>query len=251
MRFCSLGSGSRGNGTIVQSSECSVLIDCGFPFKELSRRLAARQLHAEDLDAILVTHEHGDHWRGVGVAARKLNIPVYLTKGTYRVVREEKVPELEFFNCHQSFQLGDLTVHPFPVPHDAAEAAQFVFEHKGSRLGVATDLGSVSAHVSSMLNGCDALLMEFNHDEQMLRDGPYSHSLKRRVGGDYGHLNNRQAQELLDGMDKTNLNMLVAAHLSEQNNLPDKVRSCIQELGIKEEEYQIADQNLGTNWIDI
>ncbi|HBC57076.1 MAG TPA: MBL fold metallo-hydrolase, partial [Gammaproteobacteria bacterium] len=186
MRFCSLGSGSRGNGTVVQSGNRSVLIDCGFPFKELCRRLALRQLQAEDLDAILVTHEHGDHWRGVGVVARKLNIPVFMTKGTYRVVRQEKIPEIELFNCHQSFQLDDLTVQPFPVPHDAVEAAQFVFEHEGSRLGIATDLGSVSNHVTSMLTGCDALLMEFNHDEQMLREGPYSASLKRRVGGNFG-----------------------------------------------------------------
>jgi len=228
MRFASLGSGSRGNATLIEAGGTRVLLDCGFSVKELGRRLQALGVDADSLDAVLVTHEHGDHTKGVGALARRYKLPVWMTDGTLRKGRFGELPERRRFSSHQEpFTIGDLEVTPYPVPHDAREPAQFVFGYAGLRLGVLTDAGTITPYATETLQQCDALMLECNHDTEMLANGPYPPPLQARVGGRLGHLNNRQAAQLLQQIDHERLRHLVAAHLSEQNNTPDLAREAL------------------------
>ncbi|MCW8950789.1 MAG: MBL fold metallo-hydrolase [Sedimenticola sp.] len=228
MRFASLGSGSSGNATLIEGIDTRLLLDCGFPAREVERRLALIGITPESLDGILVTHEHQDHIRGVGPLARRYNIPVWITHGTYGQNRCGKLPELRLIHSHHApFDIGTITVHPYPVPHDAREPVQYVFAEASSRLGVLTDAGMITPHIQEVLLGIDALLLEFNHDEVMLARGPYPPALQRRVGGRLGHLNNGQAATLLEALDHARLRHLVVAHISEKNNHPEKVRESI------------------------
>jgi len=224
VRFASLGSGSRGNATLIESQGVLLLLDCGFPAREVEHRLHQLGVSADALDGILVTHEHQDHIRGVGPLARRHKLPVWLSHGTHRQNRCGELPDLRLFHSHQpAFSVGDITVQPFAVPHDAKEPVQFTFHSGGKKLGVLTDLGMATPHVLEMLEGCDALLLECNHDADMLANGPYPPALQRRVAGRYGHLSNRQAADILGQVDHARLRHLVAGHLSEKNNHPDLV----------------------------
>lgn len=222
MRFASLGSGSRGNATLVEAGHTRLLVDCGYTLKELERRLAALELCGEALTAILVTHEHADHVRGVGPLARRYGIPVLASAGTVRAAALGELPELRPFASHGGpFRLGDIEIGPFAVPHDAREPCQFVLAAHGRRLGLLTDAGRVTPHIVDSLRDVDALLLECNHDAGMLARGPYPPALRARVGGPLGHLSNVQAAGLLAHLDHGRLAHLVAGHLSEKNNLPD------------------------------
>ncbi len=252
MRFASLGSGSRGNATLIESAGTRLLVDCGFSAIETQRRLARLGCGAEEITALLVTHEHSDHIGGVGVLARRYSIPVWMTAGTARHKGLGKLPQRHLFSCHEAFTIDGLSVAPFPVPHDATEPSQFVFSDGQHRLGMLTDVGCWTPHIEAQLSGCDALLLESNHDEQMLRDGPYPVSLKRRVAGRHGHLSNAQAAELLQRLDNGRLQHLVAAHLSEENNSPQLVRQLLANaLNCEEQWVSIADQACGLGWRDI
>jgi phosphoribosyl 1,2-cyclic phosphodiesterase len=222
MRFASLGSGSRGNATLVEAGHTRLLIDCGYTLKEFERRLAALELCGEALSAILVTHEHADHVRGVGPLARRYGIPVLTSAGTARAASFGELPELRLFASHGgAFRLGDIEIGPFAVPHDAREPCQFVLAARGRRLGLLTDAGRITPHIVDSLRGVDALLLECNHDAGMLARGPYPPALRARVGGPLGHLSNVQAAGLLEHLDHGRLAHLVAGHLSEKNNIPD------------------------------
>lgn len=227
MRVASLGSGSKGNGTVVASGDSCVLIDCGFSLRETTRRLARLGLAPADLDAILVTHEHSDHAAGVGTLSRGHGIPVYASHGTAASGRLGECVALERFNAGETFTVGGITVRSVAVPHDAREPCQYRLAAGGCELGVLTDLGSVTPHVVAAYRGCEALVLEFNHDSAMLAAGAYPPALKRRVGGDWGHLNNRQASELLAAVDGPALRHLVIAHMSEQNNSQAAVREVL------------------------
>jgi phosphoribosyl 1,2-cyclic phosphodiesterase len=228
MRFASLGSGSRGNATLIESGGTRLLLDCGFPAREAERRLGDLGVDPQTLDAILVTHEHGDHVRGVGVMARRHELPVWMTPGTFRKAACGDIVDLMAFGAHEGeLQIGDFTVRPFAVPHDAGEPVQFVFEAGGCRLGILTDTGSITPHVVESLGCCDALVLECNHDSGMLASGPYPRALQARVGGALGHLSNRQAAWLVGHLDTPRLRHLVAAHLSEKNNRPELARSAL------------------------
>ncbi|MGE0386112.1 MAG: MBL fold metallo-hydrolase [Gammaproteobacteria bacterium] len=254
MRFASLGSGSRGNGTLIAAGATTVLVDCGFPLRETERRLARLEMAAPDLAAILVTHEHGDHHSGVGMLARRYGIPVWLTPGTRRAGAQElgELPRVNEFSCHAPFAIGDLQVEPLAVPHDAREPSQFVFGDGVRRLGVVTDVGRPTPFLCQRLSGCDALMLEFNHDEAMLANGEYPPQLKKRVGGDQGHLSNRQAADLLARIDRGRMQHFVAAHLSEKNNRPALVRvAAAAVLGCEEAWIGVADQALGLPWREI
>lgn len=251
MRFLSLGSGSKGNATLVEAGDTRVLVDCGFTRQECERRLAEREIDPCDLDAVLVTHEHGDHAGGVGAIARAWQLPVYSTHGTISGSRLGKVPVLVTIDPGQQFALGDMVIEPVAVPHDAREPVQFVFEWQGSRLGILTDLGSVSRHVVERFGGCDALLLEFNHDLQMLRDGPYPQALKRRVGGDWGHLNNEQAVSFLEASDTSRLHTLVVGHISEQNNSVSQAAAALSGcVAVEGVDIVYAEQGSGFDWLD-
>lgn len=249
--MASLGSGSRGNATVVQAGESCVLVDCGFTLKEMQRRAQQRQFDLTCLDAILVTHEHSDHASGVAVLARHYDIPVYLTHGTLATGRIENCPNLRVFNGDTQFPIGAFTVRAVTVPHDAREPVQYCFESAHQRAGVLTDLGSVTSHVRDAFDDCDLLLLEFNHDRQLLSQGPYPLSLKRRVGGDWGHLSNTQAGQLLGQLNLQRLKHLAIAHISEKNNSRDCVEAQLRQTHPSLLAKTVwATQQQGFDWIE-
>jgi phosphoribosyl 1,2-cyclic phosphodiesterase len=223
LRFGSLGSGSKGNATLVSDGETHVLVDCGFGLRQTERRLADFGLHPRQLDALLVSHEHGDHIRGVGSLARRYDLPVYLTPGTWRSGLLNDLPARHWITPQARFAIKGLVIDPVTVPHDAREPVQFRIHAHGRSLGVLTDLGHPSDHVVEAFAGCDALVLECNHDVRMLAEGLYPPRLKRRVGGDWGHLANIQASVLLRRLGLDGLQRIVCSHLSEHNNRPELV----------------------------
>ena len=226
MRFASIGSGSEGNGLVVEAGCTRVMIDCGFGVRDTAARLARIGVAPESLDAILVTHEHADHVGGVPAFAARHGIPVWLTFGTLTTVGERfaDVQHVYGFDSHDSFAIGDLEVLPFPVPHDAREPVQFVVTDGEWKLGVLTDLGTSTAYVEASLTRCDALVLECNHDLALLEASDYPRALKDRIAGRFGHLHNEGAAALLAALDNSRLQHIVAAHLSKQNNTPDLAR---------------------------
>ncbi len=252
MRFASLGSGSKGNATLVQAGQTCVMIDCGFSLKETEARLSRFDLDATELDAILITHEHGDHVRGAGPLSRKYDIPLWATRGTHSKAVLGKLPALNFLDVHQHFVVKDLAIQPYPVPHDAREPCQFVFSDGRQRLGMLTDVGMITPHIEAQLAGCDALLLECNHDLQMLEQGPYPVSLKQRVAGRLGHLSNAQTAALLNTVEHSRLKHLFIAHLSEQNNTPELACDALVEAtGCDRDWINVATQEHGFDWCEI
>ncbi|MDA8328907.1 MAG: MBL fold metallo-hydrolase [Betaproteobacteria bacterium] len=251
MRFASLGSGSEGNALVVEVGQTRIMLDCGFGLRDTCHRLANKDLGAEQITAILLTHEHADHLQGAVRFARKYNIPLWMTHGTQQHARRHKgpLPEICVIDSHQSFQIGDIFVQAFPVPHDAREPVQYVFSNGRHRLGVLTDVGAITPHIVDMLNGCDALVLECNHDTDMLRNSPYPPSLKQRIGGQFGHLDNQTAARLLTQIDTCRLHHLIAAHLSQHNNTPQlALASLAGALGHHPQWLDYADQANGFAW---
>ncbi|NCC28176.1 MAG: MBL fold metallo-hydrolase [Gammaproteobacteria bacterium] len=229
MRFCSLGSGSRGNATLVESAGCRVLVDNGFSLRELHQRLRSVDVEPNSIDVLLLTHEHGDHVRGVWSFARRHRVEVWTTPGTWRAVGAPEIPRLRLLSGQgQSMLIDGLRIRSYPVPHDAREPCQFLFEADGRRLGMLTDAGCVTPHMSEVLQDCDALILELKHDPELLRRGPYPPSLQRRVAGDFGHLSNLQAAGLLDALPHRSIARLCVAHVSETNNHHDLVLASIR-----------------------
>ena len=257
LRFTALGSGSEGNALIVEvaggtgSTSTRLMMDCGFGLAETERRLGLAALTPSDLDGIVVTHEHSDHIGGVARFARKHNIPVWLTHGTAKVLRDTSIPPalLHYVDPHQAFAIGDIHVTPYYVPHDANEPVQYVFSDGAKRLGVLTDTGTLTAHIEETLSGCDGLVLECNHDLDMLMNGPYPASLKRRVAGKFGHLDNATSAHLLTRLDCSKLTHVIAAHLSASNNSPDLAKTALAgALGCAADWVGIADQGTGFTW---
>jgi phosphoribosyl 1,2-cyclic phosphodiesterase len=254
MRFASLGSGSEGNGLVVEAGLSRLMIDCGFGVRDTAARLARLGLAPGDLDAIVVTHEHSDHVGGVAAFAAKHAIPVWLTFGTLSAVGERfaGMERVYGFDSHDSFAVGALEVRPFPVPHDAREPVQFVVTDGAVRLGVLTDIGMPTPAVERALSGCDALVLECNHDAGMLSEGPYPAALKSRIAGRFGHLDNAASAALLAALDNSRLRHIVAAHLSKQNNTPERARAALaQALGCTDDWIGVADQSAGFGWREI
>ncbi|MDD3885041.1 MAG: MBL fold metallo-hydrolase [Gallionella sp.] len=251
MKFASLGSGSEGNALLVSAGGTRVLMDCGFGLNETLSRLARLGVEPSDLSGILVTHEHGDHARGVVRLARKFGLTVWLTHGTWRNLQESGI-RVQEISPHDVFAIGDLEVIPYPVPHDAAEPVQFVFGDGQHRLGVLTDAGCATPHIESTLDGCDALVLECNHDREMLQNGHYPASLKQRVGGRLGHLSNEQAAGILARLETGRLQHLLAAHLSAQNNQPSlAVNALSAVMGCAPDWIGVATQAGGFDWREI
>ena len=253
MRFCALGSGSRGNATVIDTGNTRLLLDCGFPAKELENRAGQAGFDLKSLDAILVTHEHGDHIRGVGAVARRYKLPVYATHGTLRKGKCGLLPEAHYINLHsEGFEIGEMHVKPVPVPHDATEPCQFVFSVNDRKLGILTDLGCITPLITAAFRQLDMLLLECNHDSQMLAEGPYPPRLQARVGGDRGHLNNWQAMSLLESIDTEQLQHLVLGHLSEKNNHPDKVTQALQDrCSDVADRFSILKQDFISGWFEL
>jgi phosphoribosyl 1,2-cyclic phosphodiesterase len=225
VRVCVLGSGSSGNCTLVATERTRLLVDAGLSRREICRRLVSIGEDPERISAVLVTHEHSDHISGLPVLARKLDIPVYMTQlAAPGVDWGEYVPKLETFQAGTRFTVGDIEVQSFTIPHDAMDPVGFCFTAEGVRVGVATDLGYIPDSVRFHLRGTDLLVLEANHDLEMLKVGPYPWSVKQRVMGRKGHLSNDVACDFIrDDLDTTT-STLVLGHLSENNNHPAIVR---------------------------
>lgn len=254
MRFASLGSGSRGNALVVDAGDTKLLLDCGFSTRAVLERLERLALCPEQLSGILVTHEHSDHVAGVFGLARRYALPVYLTHGTFAAAPQGKasLPDIRIIDSHSAFSVGGIEVQPFPVPHDAREPVQYVFFDGRHRLGVLTDAGSLTPHIVSVLRACDALVLECNHDREMLAESSYPPSLKRRISGRLGHLDNETAASLLLELDVGRLQHVIAAHLSEQNNRPGlAVQALASALGCAERWIGVAGQESGFSWREL
>jgi phosphoribosyl 1,2-cyclic phosphodiesterase len=257
IRFCGLGSGSSGNATVVEATNgittTRLLVDAGFSLRELELRLARAGLEPVDLDAVFVTHEHSDHIGCAVTLAERHDLPVWMSRGTWRAIGESALPaRLCFARDGESIAVGDLELRPFTVAHDAAEPLQLCCSDGQRCLGVLTDLGSITDHMLESIAGCAALILECNHDEAMLAASRYPPSLKARIGGRYGHLSNAVAVELLERGIGARLDRLVAAHLSRENNRPEIVREALAACwGSRPTDVVIADPVLGFDWLSI
>jgi len=249
LEFASLGSGSKGNATLICVANTCIMVDCGFSMRETLLRLEQSGKQAEDISAILLTHEHGDHIKGAGALSRKFGIPIWSTRGTAQAEALGDIGRQYFINAEEEFKIGHISVQAYPVPHDAREPCQYVFSNGQHKLGLLTDVGKGTPHIVARLSNCDALLLECNHDSDMLFSSDYPESLKQRVGGDLGHLSNQQAAEILAQLDTSNLKYIAAMHLSDKNNQAEFARQALSKVLDWEDSWiNIADQDKGLAW---
>jgi len=254
LRFSSLGSGSEGNALLVAAGRTLVMMDCGFGLQDTLLRLARLGVTPEQLNGIVVTHEHSDHISGVARLARKYDMPVWLTHGTLQSQTKALagIADIREINPQLAFEVGDIEIIPYSVPHDAAEPVQFVFNDGARRLGVLTDTGCSTAHIEQILDGCHALVLECNHDLEMLMNSEYPYSLKQRVSGRFGHLNNQEAAAILSRLDLSRLQHLIAAHLSRKNNTSELAVRALCAAAICEASWVgVATQDEGFAWREI
>ena len=222
---CVLASGSKGNSIYISDGQTSILVDAGLSGIEIERRMKSRGLDPESLKAIVVSHEHDDHIRGVGILSRRFALPVYINSKTLQAAASQlrKVSE-QFFRCGVDFEIDTLKIHPFSISHDATDPAGFTIDLHHKKIGIATDLGIATAVVKDRLKTCNLLILEANHDPDMLMNGPYPWHLKQRVKGRTGHLSNQDSRCLLQEIHHSQLQHVILAHLSEINNTPQKAR---------------------------
>ena len=256
LRFKSLGSGSTGNAAVVESHDdkpSRLLIDCGFGLRHLLARLDSAGLRGNDIDAIFITHEHGDHIGCAAAFAERYRIPLWMSAGTHAAIGSPPLDGLlRIARDGEEITLGQMTVLPFTVPHDAKEPLQLTCTRGSVKLGVLTDLGHATSHVLSHLEACSTLLLEFNHDADLLAASGYPDFLKRRVGGPYGHLSNDSAAQIAKEVGHSGLKTIVAAHLSLQNNSPAlTLASLSQAAVVVTNELVIADAATGCDWIAV
>lgn len=255
MRFKSLGSGSTGNATVVESTmrghTSRLLVDCGFGIRQLDQRLANAGLTASDLDAVFITHEHADHIGCVRQLALREQLPVWMSQGTRSALNSADIdPWLCIARDGETLAVGHLQVMPFTVPHDAREPLQLTCTDGTDTLGVLTDLGHITPHVTGHLQGCHALLLECNHDAALVAASSYPLFLKQRITGRLGHLANEEAASLLASLRNGPLRSVVAAHLSLQNNTPELARQALEDaLGASACGITLADAEQGTDWL--
>lgn len=232
-----LASGSKGNCSIVSSSGTRLLIDAGLSCREICRRMAVSGIAPESIDAVLITHEHSDHVGGLNVLAKKFGLTVFMTEATHRAWVKQyknsagekvKAERLETFHSGHKFHVGDIEVMPFTIPHDAVDPVGFTFHTEGVKLGFVTDLGYMPESIKNHLKGCDGMVVESNHDLEMLRGGPYPWAVKQRVMSRVGHLSNDALAEFLSTDYDGSAAFLVLAHLSEANNHPEIARTAAE-----------------------
>lgn len=247
MRLASLGSGSKGNATLIQSDSLLLMLDCGFSLKQVRLRMQRLGLQAEALQALLITHEHSDHVAGVARLSQQLEIPIYATQGTLSAARLEDLPQAQIIVPGQAFTLADLEILPVAVPHDAREPCQFVFRHRDKQrsLGILTDTGSITPHLLTHYRDLDAILVESNYDPELLRCGTYPESIKQRIASDFGHLSNQQSLEFLLQISHYRSPKIFIGHISEKNNCRTKLESIYQQTDL---DPVFIDQQQGLVW---
>lgn len=257
LRFRNLGSGSSGNATVVEGRSGNgvtrLLVDCGLGIRQLEQRLGGAGLAADDIDAIFITHEHSDHIGCARQLALRHRIPVWMSRGTHAGARDTDFGDLL---CHAgdgvSIAMGSLCVMPFTVPHDAREPLQLRCTDGDASLGILTDLGHATDHVLQRLAGCQALLLECNHDSELLAASSYPAFLKKRVGGKHGHLSNAASAQIASALRHRGLATVVAAHLSRENNRPELARAALaQALDCAPADIGVADPLTGTDWLTV
>lgn len=260
MQFVSLASGSKGNGYLVRAGGTTVLVDAGLSGREMERRIQEAGLNPSDVNLLLLTHEHADHIRGAGILSRRFNWPVYATEGTLSTPCGQIKPVGENAHLAQVFPAGDtltvgaLTITSFSISHDASDPVGYVFRANGHRLALAADLGQATRLVLQRMTDVDALILESNHCPEMLRNGHYPLWLQRRIRGTQGHLSNEEAGEVVRRVHHGGLRYLVLAHLSENNNSPQRayslMRATLDELGAACD-LRVGMQHRIGNWIDL
>ncbi len=243
--ICPMESGSKGNSHLIEAGKTCLLVDLGISLKALTEHLKVYGKTPQDINGVVITHEHTDHTKGVGALVRKYKIPVYATCGTWRAMYKNVSPIADEFikviSPDESFQVGDIRVRAFPISHDAAQPVGYNFSFMNKKISVATDTGTVDERLLSAVTGADVALIEANHDENMLLMGKYSLYLKQRIKSDLGHLSNKDAGDLSVSLLKGGTKTLLIGHLSEENNYPDlaylTVKNIIEENGFKEDEF--------------
>ena len=228
MKFCSLGSGSSGNSYLVSKNNTNLLVDCGFSVTELERRMVYRKIQPSEITAIFLTHEHDDHSKGAFAFADKYNKPIYLTYGTLKMchkrIKKSYDLTINVISPLDSLKLNDFMIYIIPVPHDAREPVQFKFESEKITLAIITDLGFGNRELINSIQQINALILESNHDENLLDQSSYPKNLKERIRSNYGHLSNEESLGILKKLNLDNLKWLGAAHLSKENNSPELVK---------------------------
>ncbi len=253
MEFCSLGSGSSGNCFIISQNKSKIIVDAGFSLLELESRMAIKKINPSEITSIFLTHEHDDHSKGAFIFAEKYNKPVYMTYGTSKMC-QKKIKKSYKLNIHLFYpldmiDLNDLKIYTIPVPHDAREPVQFKFESRNKTLAIITDLGFGNKELINSIQHIDALILESNHDLNLLNQSRYPKNLKDRIRGNYGHLSNEESLEILKKLNLDNLKWLGAAHLSKENNSPELVRDSWKK--VFKDKINIIDSDCGMPWVSI
>lgn len=252
LEVCVLASGSKGNAIYISDGETALLLDAGLSAREIEARLALRGLASQNLTAILISHHHGDHVRGIGPMSRRYGLPVYALPATMENCKPGNLKSVHYFDKGRAFSINTLKIHAFDTPHDAVDSVGFVISAGSLKLGVATDLGVITNVVRDHLRGCHMLVLEANHDLEMLMHGPYPWHLKQRVKGRNGHLSNDACCEFLNEVLHAEMEHVIFAHLSETNNTPQKVQQVMEPLFSNcKTKFTVAGQNYPTEIISV
>lgn len=225
LKFCSLYSGSSGNCLFVKSDTTNILIDVGVSVKKIEQALSSLEVDTCTIDGILITHEHVDHAKSIGYISKKYNIPIYATKKTWDELKDQiqkmDIVNVKYFDKDSDFYIGDLKVHPFNTPHDAVDSCGFNIFHNDKKITIATDIGHINDYLFSKMENSNLLLIESNHDVEMLKHGRYPYFLKQRVISDVGHLSNEHCSDTICSLVQKGLNKVILGHLSHENNFPE------------------------------
>jgi len=253
MKFCSLGSGSSGNSYLVSKNKTNILVDCGFSVTELEKRMSKREMKPSEITAIFLTHEHDDHSKGVFAFAEKHDKPIYLTYGTLKMcqkkIKNSYNLKINIISPLDNLELNEFIIYVIPVPHDAREPVQFKFESEKKTLAIITDLGFGNKELINSIQKINALILESNHDDNLIHQSRYPKNLKDRIRGNYGHLSNQNSLQILKKLNLDNLKWLGAAHLSKENNSPELVKDLWEK--VFEDKINIIDPDLGIPWVSI